>query len=660
MDIRLKRLSLHQFKGFTFTLDADCADLSILGQNGTGKTTISDAWHWLLFGKDSLNRADFEIKTLTPDGEALHGLEHSVEAIIVVDGREITLKKSFGEIWTKKRGSAQAVFTGHSSSFWINGVPCQLKDYKDQISEIVGDESIFRLLTSPSAFPALPWQKQRELLLTICGDLTDAEVIQSDSKLAPLVEILTNRSLEDHKKIIAARRAEINKQLTALPIRIDEVKRGMPDVAGLDRKAVIKEVGVLETEIGIVKLRLQGIDNGGGIAELSKKIQDIKYQISQLENAYYLEGMKHVTQLNAKINELTAGRQGKATQIHNVKFGIEQNQRRTFGLEEQLQSLREKWTAIDAESFQAAVADTCPACGQALPSDRVQDARDKALAQFNQDKAERMLAVEMRGKELRGELDITIPIIERLHAELLGLETVAADDQHDILVAERDILKARAEDYSQVPGRPELLEQKAGLEKEMEEIRNGLSQNKYVIQKEIDDLTAQLAEAKEKADRFTRQEQGAARIEELKAEEKKLAAEFEKLEGELYLAESFIKTKVEMLTERINGKFELARFRLFDIQVNQGLAETCEIMVNGVGYNSGLNSASRIQGGCDIISTLQDHFKLHVPTWLDNREGCTMIPQMKCQVISLYVSPNDSQLRVEPTKRELVLKRMVV
>jgi chromosome segregation ATPase len=351
MDIRLKRLSLHQFKGFTFTLDADCADLSILGQNGTGKTTISDAWHWLLFGKDSLNRADFEIKTLTPDGEALHGLEHSVEAIIVVDGREITLKKSFGEIWTKKRGSAQAVFTGHSSSFWINGVPCQLKDYKDQISEIVGDESIFRLLTSPSAFPALPWQKQRELLLTICGDLTDAEVIQSDSKLSPLVEILTNRSLEDHKKIIAARRAEINKQLTALPIRIDEVKRGMPDVAGLDRKAVIKEVGALETEIGIVKLRLQGIDNGGGIAELSKKIQDIKYQISQLENAYYLEGMKHVTQLNAKINELTAGKQGKMTQIHNVKTSIEANQRRISGLEAQLQSMREKWIAIDAEAF---------------------------------------------------------------------------------------------------------------------------------------------------------------------------------------------------------------------------------------------------------------------------------------------------------------------
>jgi hypothetical protein len=303
---------------------------------------------------------------------------------------------------------------------------------------------------------------------------------------------------------------------------------------------------------------------------------------------------------------------------------------------------------------------TCPACGQALPPERVQDARDKALAQFNQDKAERMLAVEMRGKELRGELDSTMPVIEQLHAQLMELQAIGDDDQRQMLLSERDILKARAEDYSLIPGRAEMLEQKADIERRIEAARSGLSQDKDAIQKEITGLTAQLADIKEKAYRFTRREQGTARIEELKAEEKKLAAEFEKLEGELYLAESFIKTKVEMLTERINGKFELARFRLFDIQVNQGLAETCEIMVNGVGYNSGLNSASRIQGGCDIISTLQDHFKLHVPTWLDNREGCTMIPQMKCQVISLYVSPNDSQLRVEPTKRELVLKRMVV
>jgi hypothetical protein len=148
-------------------------------------------------------------------------------------------------------------------------------------------------------------------------------------------------------------------------------------------------------------------------------------------------------------------------------------------------------------------------------------------------------------------------------------------------------------------------------------------------------------------DRFRAREQGEKRIEELKKEEKKLAVEFEKLESELYLMDQFIKTKVSMLTDRINSKFEMVRFKLFNQLINGGIEELCEITVNGVGYNSGLNSSARIQAGCDIIRTLQQHFGMKAPVFCDNRESVTDLPKMDCQLISLVVSPEDKTLRIE-------------
>jgi DNA repair exonuclease SbcCD ATPase subunit len=657
-DIRLVKLTLHNFQGGSFVLDADGQGTSIYARNGAGKTRLMSAFTWLLFNKDSLGRSDFSIKNTDANGEAEHNLHHSVEAVLTVDGDQITLKKTYYELWVKKRGSAEAIFSGHTNEFHINGVPCQKNEFDNTVKEIAGSEETFRLLTNPSMFPVLPWQRQRAILLEICGDISEAEVIASNESLSPLTELLakyknSKTRLDDLRKVIAARRAEINKELPQTSVRIDEVKRGLPDVTGLDQKAIIKEAGVLETAVNDAKLRLQGVDNGGTIADLSKELQGLRYDISQLENKYYLEGIKHVVAMNAKINELASGKHAKETHINSLKTTIELNQRKVAGLEGQLLSLREKWTAIDAETFQNTTNDTCPACGQALPTERVQEALAKAIAQFNQDKAERLLQVETRGKELRGELDSTIPIIERLHAELMEAQETGVADEHDMLVAERDILKARAEDYTPIPGRPEMLERMAAIEKQIEEARKGVSADKDQIQHEIADLTAQLAEAKEKADRFTRREQGSARIEELKAEEKKLTTEFEKLEAQLYLTDTFIKTKVAMLTSKINEKFEVAHFKLFSQNINGGVEPCCEMLVGGIGYNSGLNSAARTQGGMDAIRVLQSHHNLACPIFVDNRESVTDLPEMSCQLISLIVSPKDKVLRVETAQKRI-------
>ncbi len=231
-EIKLNKLSLRDFQGGTFTLDAGGQDLFIFAANAGGKTRLVSAFTWLLFNKDALGRSDFEIKSLDAQGEAAHGLEHSVEAELEVNGEIETLKKVYKEKWTKKRGNAEREFSGHTVEYFVNGVPLQEKLFNQHIIDIAGDESRFRLLTSPTTFPQLHWQKQRALLLEVCGDISDADVIDSNPKLASLPAILGKRSLDDHRKVVTARRPEINKEMERIPIRIDEVHRSLPDITG--------------------------------------------------------------------------------------------------------------------------------------------------------------------------------------------------------------------------------------------------------------------------------------------------------------------------------------------------------------------------------------------------------------------------------------------
>lgn len=649
--IDLQRLELRNFKGMTYTFSPDGQDTDVFGANASGKTTLADAASWLLFGKDTLGRADFDIKDLDAEGKAVSNLDHSVEGTWLVDGVPITLKKIYHEAYTKKRGSAKSAFTGHTTDHYIDGVPVKENEYKARISELAGDENIFRLLTSPTVFPSLPWQKGRALLLEACGDVTDAQVIATDEKLAPLTELLkkytvSKTPLDDLRKVVLSGRTEINKKIDMLPVRIDEVNRGLPDISNIDRDGTVKAITVAETALNNAQMRLQGIDNGAGIAALSKEIKSIEFEIGQLQNKYYLEGMQHVTKLNARINEITANRDAERRAVQGIKDEITTKQARIASLETQLEKLRGEWTEIDAEEFQDATDLTCYACGQPLPPERVEEARTKALAAFNRSRAERLLDIETKGKTAAAELNKAKEQIEQLHTELRERPD-EGENELPGLMAERDALKVKAEDYSQIPGRAELLERKAAFEKQIEETRAGVSQDKDVIQKEIDTLEASLKEARDKADRFLRREQGEKRIEELKAEEKRLAKEYEELERQLFLIESFTKRKVSLLNEKINGLFEIVRFKLYDIQVNGGLAECCVATVAGVPYDSGLNSAARTQAGLDIIRTLQRHYGLNCPIWIDNRESCTVIPAMDCQVLSLYVSPEDKALRVE-------------
>lgn len=646
--MKLLALTLRNFQGVKdFTLDTQGKNVTIYGDNGAGKTTLANAWHWLLFDKDSLNRKDFEIKTLTPDGDPIHGLEHEVEATIDLDGERLILKKVYTEKWTKQRGSAEAVFSGHTTKHYIDGVPVSKRAYDDKIADIV-DENIFRLLTDPRAFnDTLHWQDRRKTLLEVCGDVTDADVIASDPSLKDLPKILGKKSLDDLKAIIKEQRAKVNRDLQQIPTRVSEVQRGLPDISGLNPEQLEQDIAKARQAMEAKQSEKLRIEQGGEVAEKQKQLAEIEAEMFRVEGLHRREQTELTEESRNKLHAVKSARQNLELDIKGLEREQQSLNQSIREAHLNLEALREEWARVNAETFEHKQDSTCPTCGQAIPEEQLQEAYEKALDAFMLDKAQRLEAITAQGKQKKAEAEELGNQFAELTDRMEESQQILSD-----LLAEEARLHAEVDSkplvpVEKAPGYRELIDQKVLLEQEIADLKSGAQNTLACIQTEIDHITQAIEALEEAKAKVKIHQQARARVEELKAEERRLAKEYETLERQQYLCDEFTRAKVRMLDEKINSRFSLARFKLFEEQINGGLAECCETLYEGVPWDGGLNNGAQIRVGCDIIRTLSEHYGLNPPVIIDNRESVTSLPEMDCQIISLVVSEKDKELRIE-------------
>lgn len=654
--LSLLKLTLRNFKGAkNFVLDVQGRNAKVYGDNETGKTTTFDAFIWLLFDKDSENKKDFSLKTLDAQGNELHGLDHEVEGEFLLDGRKLTLKKVYAEKWTKKRGSATPEFTGHTTDYFIDGVPVKKKEYTEMVDSIV-QEDVFKLLTSPSYFnERLHYTEKRKILLEICGDITDAEVISSDASLAKLPSILGDRSIEDHRKVIAARQRKINEELKTIPVRIDEINRNMPEINGLDKSALEAQVGTLNIHIDEKMTQINSIRNGKTISDKQKAIQEIEMRLLEIKRDHDSDSKDKVYQLKTRIQEESSNKSILESKLENIKTQKRYNDENIQSIEANLARLRDEWQEVNGQKFTHTDACECPACGQALPEAQVNAAKEKALSQFNLQKSKKLEDINAKGKQGKERKEAILQDNEKLAKEYEKLNSQIAE-KNTALSKLNEQLQQQESMVTDILDNPQYtakLQEKMKLEEDIKNLREMTESSVQDIQVEIMGLRDKRDSLQADIGKFAAVAQSETRIEELQSQERELAAEYEKLEEELYLTEEFIRTKVNLLTDKINSKFKYARFKLFEQQVNGGLQETCVTTYKGVPYDSGLNNAAKINVGLDIINTLSAHYGFYAPIFVDNSEAVTKLIETNSQTISLVVSEKDKQLRVEVDAAEM-------
>lgn len=649
--IKLLKLILTNFKGIKhqeFTFNG--MNAGIFGENGTGKTTAKDGFIWLLFDKDSQNQKEFGIKTLR-DGKVIHKLNHEVGAVFLIDDRKLSLKKVFTEKWTKKRGSITANFTGHTTDYYVDGVPSKKKEYDEIIKSIV-EEDVFKLLTSPGFFNEnIHWKDRRDLLLEIAGDITDEDVIRTNSDLSKLIDVLSGRSIEDHKKIIVVKRKEINQELDRIPIRIDELYRGVPDTEGLNKDTILSDLDNLADEIDSKLSTINDIRNGNEINNLKMKISEIDLKLTNVKNEHAQDGQHELFKLKTRLQEEQSNVSILQSSIRNQEYRKSSNITNINELKNRMSDLRKQWIEQNSLEFDHENNCNCPTCGQDLPNEQ----KEEALVNFNRNKAELLETINKKGVELKGKVESLENEILSIDAEIEKINNQIDKKTHEINNIEIKVQEAQSNVKPIIDNvtYKKLLQERQALEQEIETLKTSVEVSVQEVQIEIQTLKEKQNALSSDLASLTESERVKSRIAELENQQRDLAAEFDRLEHELYLAEEFIKTKVNLLTEKINSKFKYARFNLFKENINGGLEETCETTYEGVPYSSGLNNAARINVGLDIINTLSEHYGVQAPIFIDNAESVTKLIDIDAQVISLVVSDKDKELRVESLSTDM-------
>lgn len=662
--ITLKNITLEGFRGEkNRTTEFNEKETIISGANGMGKSRHFDAFVWLLFGKDTAGRKDYNIKTIV-DGKPIERARCSVSAVLDVDGEAIELTRVYGEEWVKPRGSDTEIFKGNRTECYWNGAPISVGEYQKRVDALL-DETLFKLLTNPLYFFSLPWQDARNMLTMIVPERTDEEIAQMDAEMSDFIAKLSNKPLADFKRELSARKRKLRNDLSEISPRIDQTRVMMPEARDWD--ALRKEYDTISDQIAQCENKLESVTarinaSQDAYKEKWKSLTDLIEQrqlaLADAQNkarAKATEANKERRDAEAKIEELKSARNRGMAMARSLLLEKATRNANADRNEELVTKAREEWYEANAKEYAGET--TCPQCGQPLPEQMQVDA--KAL--FLKHKKEELDAITERGQAYK-----EFVANERAKADELGKKADAETEKANALkeqIAEAEARLAEMPEEAKAGLLPEEVfneEALAEYNKLSDEINKKQkeleSKSKDIVTDSTDAYKAEREKLIMELDRVRvalkdkeRIEEGEKQIAKLEEQGRNISQKLAEAEREELAMKRYGKAKVEDCAERINRLFDTLSFTLFtytqEDTEKENPIETCEAYVRGVPFGVA-NTAGRINAGIELINVLSNYYGISAPLFVDNRESINQLPETEAQIISLEVT-DDKELTIK-------------
>lgn len=656
MKLTIDRMKISNFKGIREAEFEFSDETNIYGRNASGKSSILDAFCWLLFNKsangDAPGSDNFREKPLDADGHEIHYLDTTVELFCKLDGKPFNLRRTQRENWVTKRGSKDAVFQGNGSTYWINEVETKVSDFNAQIRGIANDD-VFRLITTLGAFNAMEWRKRRAILISMCGIDVDSELLRKDDylDLARECEVL-GVGPDDLKKVLGDRKKMLQKELQLIPARIDEANKLRPQYTEQDIKDAEYLVKTSQNDLQSCQSLLAQIDAG------TESSADLQRQILALETEMVNEKRRIADEFDAENRKFR-------TAVHETEMAMEQIARnqgvlargaadaqvRLNEAAKQVTALRDEYKAVYVEPFvEPNVDGVCPTCGQPIPQEQITATIEKAKADFITRKEQRLKDISAKGKQAAASEKEYREAFEKADGELKKIdgEYAKAKEQHELAVAT----------YQKYPVEPNYnTERVETLQSQIYALREQKNAAPDTKQKAVMDRISELEEIIRRNQAVVAMQDAAKkvdeRIAELERQQEEMGARKAEVELLIFKVEQFTAERCSLLEDSINEHFPTIRWKLFDRQINGALVDCCECMIPGenalVSYN-GTNTAASVNADIEIIGVLSKHYDLIAPVFVDNAERINYLVKPAGQLITMSVS-DDPALRIEH-KRE--------
>lgn len=674
MRIILKSLHIENFKGIK-SLEVNFSNkTSIKGQNAAGKTTIFDAFTWLLFNKNSAGEEKFNVRPLDKDGKKIDNVEIKVVGVLDVEGKEVMLSKVQKQNWVKKRGTDTVTLQGNPNSYEIDGYPKSEADFKAYVSELSQSEDMFKLLTNPQYFSSLKWKEQRDILIKLIAEVSDVELAQTDPQYAPLLSELEKApSTDDIRAKFSKALTEWKKNQAEIPVRIDEAEKSKVDVD-------VAEQELLKTDLErqIKEIELQMKSSSKVIDDLEQQRFELQFEVNDCKRKANESLIKERRSLDDRKDEAIIKFNDLHKQITKLESEIVEKKKRIPTLESEKAELGKQYMSEKEKAFDETPylfdeskwkfdesTTVCSLCGQRLPEDKIEQLKtdfEEKKAKAKEDAAERLKTIRESFNNHK--------VTELKRIDSLGTDKKSEIEtmKSDIEDAEKKLPELREQETEQMKIKNECIKKLSDLPEEADLSTNedykALMKKDTDLQSQIDsaransidtseleskklELEAALEDAKTIIVQAAKNVEIDERIAQLQTEQKEIGQKVADQEQMLYLLEEFIRFKLNKVSESINSHFKTVNFKLFEMQLNGGMKDCCECTVNGVPYST-LNSGHRIVAGLDIIRSLSELYGVSVPIFVDNAESLNEfnVPDMDAQLILLSVS-EDKKLKVE-------------
>lgn len=632
--IRLKKLILENFMMYA-QAEFDFLELTrIMGKNGKGKSSIVNAYTWLLFNCDyELN--DNPVVRRTVDGKSVDDMDTAVTAVLDIDGKEVTAKKVQKRTYSKDGSSYK-----DDNKYFINDVPKTLRDFNDYF-EI--DIATWKMCSNINAFLDKKPSEMREFLFSQVGTIKDLDIAQGNENLSELASLLEKYTSEELSAMSKATKAKCTKEIPVMDGQIKEKERDIQIKSDIDTAELVLQKNALQEQLEQNLYKQTGNENL--LEEYDKATQDImqlQMNLSEMQN-------KANSELEAQRAKLRATMMNKSFAINNLKSTIRtveneiSNSHKTITeLTKEKERLANAWKTVKTEKFDSNTA-ICPTCHRELPEEDVKN----LMETFEKTKADRISKIETEGFEIKGK-------IEEKQALLKDKEQALSDFNENLNTVNREYadLTTKLEtipQYVDIHDREDYKSVQAEIVRKEELLKQStsLSDIKKSLKLEESEIRSQLAEVEKKI-ASTNTESDESRLEELRNQKTDLEQAKTDAEKILALLDQLDRAKNEALTDAVNSHFSLVKWQLFDTAKNGNYKSVCIPTVEGKSILTTMsNKGNRILGRVDICNSIQKMCGISTPVFLDDSESLDTDNQSKVaemvdsQLIMLIVNENE-------------------
>lgn len=643
-EVILKRITVDHWRGQIMDVVFD-GKTNIYGKNKVGKSTIFNAFLWVLTGADSQDRSNFQLFDNRLPMTYENAIPAKVDVVLFIDGYDYKFSRIAKQAWSRKRGESE--YTKDASdnySFLIDDIEVTSKEFKNRIEEMFAPTNLLKIILNIKQMFSLDWKAQREAFSSISG-----EILEEDFKgdYADLFKELQRYSMSEIEARIKTISDPLVKTKNSLPKTIETLVSNLPDISMIEDAK--KRIAENEEESKKIDAQLQGLSEK--VKPYMDKRNEELGRISTLKQEISEQGIKFHKKENNLLNELRIQRQEIVLKNGSIERQNKEKIRNREKSQEEIRSLKEKVSQcvdirerllkqrdeIMARKF---VAESCSYCGQLLPEEKIEELRDKFLKQQQQDKDEVVKKGKANNVDKERYTEQLSELVQKLKSfgDDIPFESLEGIDKQ---IQEVESERKEFEDsdiYKSLNAQIKNLEENLTVIPEFDNSALINMRNTIMQQiKEDSELIGLEKERKKQEDKIEEYRK------QLKDSLNELAVQ-EKLEAQL---KSYRQEYADLVSQKINGMFERVKVEMMQQNKSGAWIPSCTITTDGV-QSSVYNKAESILSGIDISSAFMRHFGLNVPLFIDDAESISVNNEIITdrQLIRLVVS-DDDKIRIE-------------